>query len=99
MEDLGWFCAPAWRFGGAGEAGGFGTSEDLLAAYEATGGRSVHPERLLFWQVLATVKWGIICQFQAARHLGGAPSVEHAAIGRRVSETELDLLLLLDGAA
>ena len=23
-EDIGWLCAPAWRFGGSGEVGGFG---------------------------------------------------------------------------
>ena len=25
-EDIGWLCAPAWRFGGSGEVGGFGSS-------------------------------------------------------------------------
>ncbi len=34
-EDIGWLCAPAWRFGGAGEVGGFGSLGDLLGAYEA----------------------------------------------------------------
>lgn len=96
VEDLGWFCAPAWRFGGPGEAGGFGSREALLTAYAAASGSPVDPELLRWWQVLATVKWGVICQVQASRHLHGTPSVEHAAIGRRVSETELDLLLLLE---
>lgn len=97
VEDLGWFCAPAWRFGGPGEAGGFGSRATLIESYGAAAGVEVDPERLRWWEVLATVKWGVICQVQASRHLGGTPSVEHAAIGRRVSETELDLLLLLEG--
>ena len=29
-EDIGWLCAPAWRFGGHGEVGGFGTLDELL---------------------------------------------------------------------
>ena len=41
---------------------------------------------------------GVICRFQAERHLSGqSPSVELAAIGGRVSETEWDVLDLLDG--
>ncbi len=36
-EDIGWLCAPAWRFGGPGEVGGFGALDDLLVAYR--GGR------------------------------------------------------------
>jgi len=99
LEDLGWFCAPAWRFGGPGAAGGFGSREELYDAYAAASGRPVDRDRARYWEVLATLKWGVICQFQASRHLGGTPSVEHAAIGRRVTETELDLLLLLEGAA
>jgi len=48
--------------------------------------------------VLATLRWGVICRHQAERHLSGqARSVELAAIGRRVCETEWDLLDLLDG--
>jgi hypothetical protein len=47
---------------------------------------------------VATLRWGIICRFQAERHLSGrTPSVELAAIGRRVCETEWDLLELLAG--
>ena len=40
---------------------------------------------------------GVICRVQAERHLSGqTPSVELAAIGRRVCETEWDLLDLLE---
>jgi hypothetical protein len=51
-----------------------------------------------WWLVLATLRWGIICRYQAERHLSGEfRSVELATIGRRVCETEWDLLELLDG--
>jgi aminoglycoside phosphotransferase (APT) family kinase protein len=95
-EDIGWLCAPAWRFGGPGEVGGFGAVPDLLAAYEAAGGAPVAPERVHWWQVYATVKWAAICALQASVHLSGATrSVELAAIGRRVCESEWDLFVLL----
>jgi hypothetical protein len=49
--------------------------------------------------VLATLRWGVICRYQAHRHLSGQTrSVELAAIGRRVSETEFDLLNLLESS-
>ena len=39
VEDVGWLCAPAWRFGGDGEVAGVGSVDELLAAYESAGGR------------------------------------------------------------
>ncbi len=95
-EDIGWLCAPAWRFGGPGEVGGFGSVAELLAAYEAAGGAPLAPERVHWWQVYATVKWAAICALQASVHLSGLTrSVELAAIGRRVCESEWDLFVLL----
>ena len=95
-EDIGWLCAPAWRFGGSGEVGGFGALPALLAAYTAAGGEAVTPARVHWWQVYATVKWATICALQASAHLSGATrSVELATIGRRVCESEWDLFGLL----
>ena len=95
-EDIGWLCAPAWRFGGSGEVGGFGALPALLAAYTAAGGEAVVPARVHWWQVYATVKWATICALQASAHLSGATrSVELATIGRRVCESEWDLFGLL----
>jgi len=97
LEDLGWLCVRAWRFGGAGPVGGFGEREDLFAAYAAAGGRPVDPEVARWWEVLGTLKWGVMCIIQAATHLTGqSRSVELAAIGRRVCEQEYDLLALID---
>ncbi len=99
MEDLGWLCVNAWRFGQRDKpVGGFGQRDALYAAYEAASGRRVDLERVHFWEVFGTLKWGVICILQAMFHLSGAVrSVERAAIGRRVSETELDLLDLIEG--
>jgi aminoglycoside phosphotransferase (APT) family kinase protein len=95
-EDLAWLCLKAWRFRGPGEVGGMGDVADLLAAYNAASGRTITPECLFWWQVLGTLKWGAICVAQAEFHLsGGHRSVELAAIGRRVCETEYDLLRML----
>jgi hypothetical protein len=95
-EDLGWLCAPAWRFGGAGHVGGFGDVPALLDAYAAAGGEVIDRARLEWWVVYATVKWATICALQASAHLSGATrSVELAAIGRRVCESEWDLFGLL----
>ena len=98
-EDLGWFCVRAWRFGSPLPAGGVTTREELLAAYEAASGRRVDPEALRWWELLGTLKWGVICILQAWGHLSGASrSVELATIGRRVCENEWDVLGLLPGA-
>jgi aminoglycoside phosphotransferase (APT) family kinase protein len=95
-EDVGWLCAPAWRFGGSGEVGGFGALPELLAAYRAAGGEAIAPARVHWWQVYATIKWAAICALQASAHLSGVSrSVELATIGRRVCESEWDLFGLL----
>jgi aminoglycoside phosphotransferase (APT) family kinase protein len=97
VEDLGWLCVKSWRFGVAGRrVGGFGTTDDLLAGYRDAGGGDVDPERLRYWEAFGNLKWGVICKVQAATHLQGmVRSVELAAIGRRVPETEWDLLELI----
>ncbi len=98
VEDLGWFCVRAWRFGSPLPAGGVANRESLVAAYEAASGRTVAAEALRWWELLGTLKWGVICIMQAWGHLsGGSRSVELAAIGRRVCENEWDVLGLLPG--
>jgi aminoglycoside phosphotransferase (APT) family kinase protein len=99
-EDLAWFCIRAWRFGAPEHlgAGGLGSVESFLAAYEAAAGAALDRDVFRWWLTVATLRWGVICRFQAERHLSGqTPSVELAAIGRRVAETEWDILDLLEG--
>ena len=96
MEDLGWLCVKAWRFGVDKPVGGFGVREDLFAAYEKASGRAVDADVVRWWEVLGTLKWGIMCISQAFTHLSGiVRSVELATIGRRVCENEWDLLELI----
>ena len=100
-EDLGWLCVKSWRFGAVDKpAGGFGSREELWAAYERAGGQQVDPARAHWWEAFGTVRWGVICHSQAWKHLSGAQkSMELAAIGRRAVETEFDLLQLLKEAS
>ena len=96
VEDLGWLCVKAWRFGATRPVGGFGTVEELVAGYERPAGEPVDRTALRWWVVYGTLHWGIVCIAQALTHLRGVVrSVELAAIGRRVCEVESDLLDLL----
>jgi len=97
IEDLGWLCVPAWRFGGALPVAGVGEYETLLSSYRAAGGASVSREELVWWQAAGTVWWGVLCHVQASRHLKGhTRSVELASIGRRACEQEWDALAVLE---
>ncbi len=96
LEDLGWLCVRAWRFGGEGEVGGVAPLEDLLTAYGDASGHAVDQDSVRWWIAAGTLTWGLICAVQARRHLDGhIRSVELATIGRRICETEYDLLQLL----
>ncbi|WP_420605506.1 phosphotransferase family protein [Novosphingopyxis sp.] len=95
IEDLGWFCVPSWRFGRLDDvAGGFGPVEDLLAGYEAGGGPPVDRIELHFWTVLGTLMWGQVCIRTAFEFRNERFAIEPAVIGRRLSEVELDLMML-----
>ena len=76
--------------------GGFGDVDQLLDAYAAETGERPDADVVHWWEVLGTLKWGIMCIAQAFTHLSGTVrSVELAAIGRRVCENEWDLLELI----
>ncbi len=97
MEDLGWMCVKAWRFGSARPVGGIGEREELFVAYEGAGGRPVDARAVHYWEVFGNLKWAVICIAQARTHLdGGVPSVELASLGRRTAEVEHELLTLID---
>lgn len=96
-EDLGWLCANAWRFGvWQKPVGGFGEREELYEAYAAAGGARVDRDRAHMWEVWGTLRWAMSCLQLGNDHVSGrVKSVERAAIGRRVSEVELDLLHII----
>lgn len=96
-QDLAYICAPSWRFGRRDKlVGGLGKIEPFLAAYEAASGRTVDRKRFKFWRVLTTLFWGSACMTMLSDWRNGTErTIERAAIGRRISEVEVDLLLLL----
>jgi aminoglycoside phosphotransferase (APT) family kinase protein len=97
VEDLAWLCIPPWRFGELDKpVGGFGAREELLDAYEAASGLSIDRARLEWWDVLGSLRWGVMCaDMPKWLRSGRDTSIERALISRRASESELDLLRLL----
>ena len=97
MLDIGWMCINSWRFGQSEKVvGGFGDLKELLEGYNSISNEKIDNEEVKIWQVLGTLRWGVICLIQVYSHLNGdVNSLEKAAIGRRVSETEIDIVDLL----
>jgi aminoglycoside phosphotransferase (APT) family kinase protein len=94
LADIGWFCAPCWRFGARGAvAGGIGGLDDFLAGYGEGGGAPVERASIPYWIAMATMRWAVIALQQAARHArGGEDSLELALTGQLLPELELDIL-------
>ena len=63
IEDLGWFCVRAWRFGSERTGRRLRQpARSSCAAYEAGRRRRGRPgRRSHWWEVLGTLKWGVIC--------------------------------------
>ena len=94
LEDIGWFCAPCWRFGATDrEAGGIGTRDDFYAGYELESGRRIDREQVGYWEVMATLRWAVIALQQTERHQSGEESsLELALTGHILPELEMDIL-------
>lgn len=97
-QDLAYGCINSWRFGHIDRpAFGVGTLEEFLKAYEQASGTAVEPERFRWWLVYSTLWWGLCCLQMAEIWRSGLDAgLERAVIGRRASETEVDLLMLLE---
>jgi hypothetical protein len=97
-EDIGWFCCKAWRFARLDrEAGGIADRAPFYRGYQGETGRSIDERRVRFWEVFASVRWAIIALQQSDRHmLGGDRGLDLALTGRRATECELEILMLLD---
>ena len=93
MADLGWLGVPSWCFGQPQRpVGGFGQWAELFDGYRSAGGQ-VDEARLRWWRVLGMLRWGVMCESMGQAWATGAePVMEKAAIARRASETEIDLL-------
>jgi hypothetical protein len=96
--DMGWLCAPCWRFGNRGlEAGGLGSRAAFLAGYADESGAPPDATRLPFWELAATIRWAVIAADQGARHLSGAErGLELALTAHIIPELELDILAQVD---
>jgi len=96
LEDVGWIFAKCWRFAGRQRpAGGIAETADFIAPYERASGRTVTPAALVYWQVMAHLRWAMIALQQAQRHLSGVErSLELALTGRIVAELEYEILAL-----
>ena len=97
-EDLAWPTIRAWRFDRHRQPGTFPEPDAWLDAYAAAAGTgvTVDVDAFRWWQVAGTWVWAVMSAMLARRHLDGwVASVEHAMIGRRVCESEWDLLELL----
>ena len=96
MQDLAWPALRMWRFReDEREIGGFAGRAPFVAGYESAGGR-FDVARFRWWKVEGTLRWAVGLAGQAMAYLDGrVPSIVMAASGRRVSELEWDLLMLI----
>lgn len=101
LEDLGWLFAKRWRFGqDTYEAGGVANAVDFLDEYQLKSGRKVSADALVYWQVMAHVRWAVIALQQRERHASGKePSLELALTGYLLPELELEILTLTEAGA
>ena len=96
-EDLGYLCANVWRFGGDAPVGGFGEYRQLLDGYRSVRAAAPSLREVQLFELYAALGWGLVCLTMLALHESGADAgLERAAVGRRLSESEIDLLLLLE---
>jgi aminoglycoside phosphotransferase (APT) family kinase protein len=97
VSDLGWLCTQAWAFGGAEPVGGIATYDQLLDGYASEAGWRPALADVLWWQLHGSVRWAVACLAAADRYTTGERrSIDAAALARRVSENELDLLDVIE---
>ncbi|WP_438731083.1 phosphotransferase [Parasphingorhabdus sp. DH2-15] len=100
VQDLAYFCTPSWRFGHyTCEAGGIDTMQNWIAAYEQAANTNIDLKRFEWWLIYNCLWWGVVCASMAQMWRDSSErSLERAIIGRRISEVEIDLVLLLEKA-
>lgn len=97
-QDLAYICTPSWRFTRHDRPlGGFGEIQQFLDAYAVASDTAADRDRFDFWLAYSTLWWGVCCLGMTQIWRSGADrTLERIVIGRRVSEVEVDLLLLFD---
>jgi aminoglycoside phosphotransferase (APT) family kinase protein len=97
-QDLAYLCTPSWRFTRHDRpVGGFAEIDEFLDAYQSASGAAIDRARFDFWLVYSTLWWGVCCLGMTnIWRTGQDRTLERVVIGRRVSEVEVDLLLLFD---
>jgi aminoglycoside phosphotransferase (APT) family kinase protein len=100
-EDLAYGCLAVWRFGHFDRpAFGCASLHDYFILYERYSGQNIDKKRFQFWMVYRTLWWALGClQMAHIWRSGTDPSLERAVIGKRTSENELDLLMLIESEA
>lgn len=101
-EDIGYFCARCWRFGGdelgaEREAGGIGPRAALIQGYNAEAERlgtaTLDPGVLAYWEAMGNARWAVIALMQGERYwTGGEASLELVLTGMMAPEMEWDAL-------
>lgn len=95
-EDLGWLCVRSWCYGQVDRpVGGVALLEDFCCAYESAGGLPVDRDVVLWWAMLGSVRWACLCIDMGRGFQRDHTRLEHAVVGRRTSEAELDCLLMI----
>ena len=99
-QDVAYLCTPSWRFGNYHKTvGGFGDLDAFLDAYASQGGLSIPKADIQFWMIYSSLWWATVCFSMTNTWRNGEDrGLERIVIGRRVSECEVDVLILLEEA-
>lgn len=99
-EDLGWLTMRYWRFGVDDRpVGGLGSLDAFFEAYRHHGGRQPEPDELLYFQVLANLRWWLIATMQWQRYArDGEAALDLALTGHVRPHIEAEILRLIEAA-
>ena len=99
MSDIGWFCARCWRYAKpALEAGGIASRGAFYRGYAGVSGRSIDPDVVAYWEVMAHLRWAVIALQQGERTLTGEEESLELALTGRLYPPELELEILRNTA-
>ncbi len=97
VQDLGYLCSNVWRFNSPLPVGGLGDYESLLDGYESVANWRPSIKEIKYWEVYGALLWGLTCSIMLSLYRSGKDtSIERAAVGRRITESEIDILLLIE---